>query len=228
MSIAKESNPAQYNPPVFFWIAHYEGGQCLPQFDPVDGHENLFRDIDQKQLVKFGWYPFTDDLRKVMSINASVNPFLPRIELEIGAGQRLIAFREQKIHHGSAHLCLKCGCMWQQRDASQGATELELPISNKWFEAFDKSRRRYVAAVCPKCGSYTIHVCPNCQIERTKYADGFRCAECKIPCPDMTRRIPLEKRLTTYVLGWQETLEGRNRKILIRIDELGNVIAHQD
>lgn len=43
----------------YFWIAEYKNGFALPQFDPNTGKENLFKEIDQSKLIRFGLYPFS-------------------------------------------------------------------------------------------------------------------------------------------------------------------------
>ena len=218
----KESNPRAYNPPILFWIAHYANGQSLPQYDPLDGHENRFSDIDQSKLVRFGWYPFTPELKKVVKDEIVVNPLLHHYEMSLQPGQRLISFTEQKLHYGHVHVCLECGFQWQFRN---GPGELPIPWSPKQVEMVDKNGRRFISASCPRCGAYTVHVCPKCGIERTKFADGLRCLECQTSLPDKTQIAYFENRKTVYVLGYQETRSGRNRKFLIRIDENGNIEA---
>lgn len=76
-----------YNPLRYFWIAEYDDGMALPQFDPETGLENLadpdwlpirtsmYAAVDntmiplgirkprpaffaKKRLARFGWYPF--------------------------------------------------------------------------------------------------------------------------------------------------------------------------
>ena len=42
----------------YFWIAEYKDS-ALPQFDPETGKENLFKEIDQSKLIRFGLYPFS-------------------------------------------------------------------------------------------------------------------------------------------------------------------------
>ena len=44
-----------------FWIAEYQDGTALPQFDPDTGEEHLFKEVDQSKLKRFGWYAFPLD-----------------------------------------------------------------------------------------------------------------------------------------------------------------------
>lgn len=91
-----------YIPLSYFWIAHYENGRCLPQFDPNTGNTNYFRDIQQNRLTKFGLYPFTTKLASLLkekhNIIVRVNPFLRKVEVDIKEGQRLIYYRTETIN----------------------------------------------------------------------------------------------------------------------------------
>lgn len=75
-----------------FWIAEYDDGTALPQFDPDTGEENLFSEVDQSRLVRFGWYSFPLELAKKID-GAVVNPLLDSYVVEIPNGKKLIALR---------------------------------------------------------------------------------------------------------------------------------------
>ncbi|GAH55605.1 unnamed protein product [marine sediment metagenome] len=81
-----------------FWLAEYEDGQVLPQFDPEDGHENLFSEIDQARLVRFTWHPFTDKLAQKVEV-AELNPLLNPVSVKVN-GAKLIAYRRCEISYG--------------------------------------------------------------------------------------------------------------------------------
>lgn len=131
-----------YNPPCFFWIAHYNDETSLPQYDPRTGEENSFKDIDQSKLKSFGWYPFTAALAKRIPQKVVVNPFLHPVILHLEGERRLIAVRRNFVHF------------------------------------------------------------------------GFRSG--------------IKKRETLYLLGYQETIAGRNHKTILFIDEQGNVVVSSD
>ena len=257
----------EYNPPCYFWIAHYMDGQALPQFDPEDGHENLFSKIDQSKLLKFGLYPYTQKMAAaIKSIHVLVSPFLSPIELALKPSQRLICFRENKIHTGTYRVCLKCQAAWQQQ---KKPGVMAFPISFLWFNDYtedkDGKRKPFQMAVCPKCGEHNSLHCPHCGGDRTKWAkcpkcggkvENQTCLKCRtcfpsyphsplsppIPFPsdsafeymylcsgcgrdlhDLVKIRHFEKRATTYGLGWQETVAGKNRKVLLRVSENGSV-----
>lgn len=80
----------------YFWIAEYNDKTALPQFDPETGKENLFKDIDQSKLVRFGWYPFPEELTKKVTGSIS-NPFLPKYVINLNKDDILIARRRTYI-----------------------------------------------------------------------------------------------------------------------------------
>lgn len=80
----------------FFWIAEYSNNQVLPQFDFKTGKENLFSEIDQNKLVKFGWYPFPLSLSKLVN-GAIYNPILSNYILNIRPIDKLFACRRNYI-----------------------------------------------------------------------------------------------------------------------------------
>ena len=146
-----------YNPLVYFWIAEYETGQALPQFDPHIGKENKFGSVQHKQIVAFGWYPFTVKLAaRVTRETGQVviplpNPFY-RIELK--KQDQLIAKRTTHIYVFKFHQCGKCGFVWQQAQGDPNP-KIKLLRSNEYFVEQIKQGKRtviYKSAVCPKCG----------------------------------------------------------------------------
>ena len=84
-----------YNPLVFFWLAEYKDGKCFAQFDVETGEENLFRDVDQFRLKKFGWYPFPLPFAVFLQGKGHnvLSKDLPSYEIELQPGQRLIVLR---------------------------------------------------------------------------------------------------------------------------------------
>ena len=87
-----------------FWVAEYQDGQALPQFDPDTGEEHLFKDVDHSRLKRFGWYAFPRSLANKVE-NAVVNPLLNSYTVDLPISQspnlqsqpRLIAYRTTTI-----------------------------------------------------------------------------------------------------------------------------------
>lgn len=246
MNSNPESNPVQqdYHPQVFFWIATYEGGRCLPQFDPETCKEHLWKEVVESKVVKIGWYPITEKMTKMIrGLRVRANPSLSVHELELKPGQRPIIFKTQKIHMATARKCA-CGAIWQQRDKTP---EIKIPISFEWKTFKQAKGKDLLASICPKCKAYNELACPDCGLPRSKYAicpdcDGhlqqkfckkckkthtafeirYECAQCGHRFPeDKIRMLNLQIRTSTYILGWQATADGKNIRELYEIDENG-------
>ena len=79
-----------------FWIAEYQDGQALPQFDPDTGEEHLFKEVDQARLKHFGWYAFPRNLANKVAY-AAHNPCLTSYTVDIPPGGTLVAHRTTTI-----------------------------------------------------------------------------------------------------------------------------------
>lgn len=93
-------NLLPYHPLVFFWIAEYEDGKALPQFDPETGEENKFTLTDKGKLKKFGWHPFTPELsHKIIERSGliTIPTNNPHYVISLEKGDKLIAKRENII-----------------------------------------------------------------------------------------------------------------------------------
>jgi len=91
-----------YRPLAYFWVAEYEDGTALPQFDPETGKENLFRYVDQTRLKRFGWYPFSESMaQKIFKENGLVviPTNLSSHVIELKKEEKLIAKRENTIQY---------------------------------------------------------------------------------------------------------------------------------
>jgi hypothetical protein len=95
-----------YCPLTYFWIAHYDDGTVLPQFDLDTGKENQFLKVEKNRLVKFGYYPFSVDFgRKIGKAGIFVIPTNnPIHEIEIGKFQEIETFRENELGYGFNNL----------------------------------------------------------------------------------------------------------------------------
>ncbi|HEY4674475.1 MAG TPA: hypothetical protein VIH48_00300 [Candidatus Bathyarchaeia archaeon] len=89
-----------YRPLVFFWIAEYEDGKAVAQFDPDTGEEKTFALVQEDRLIAFGWYPFKPELsgritKKSGLVTIATNNPSYRVKLE--KGDKLIAKRENVV-----------------------------------------------------------------------------------------------------------------------------------
>lgn len=88
-----------YRPLVYMWVAEYDNGEALPQFDPETGKENRFAEIDQSRLCRFGWYPFSVAMVSKMSVMA-IPTRNPIHTVELKEGDKLFAVRRNHIEFG--------------------------------------------------------------------------------------------------------------------------------
>ena len=80
----------------YFWIAEYNDGTALPQFDLESGNENLFKEIDQSRLIRFGLYPFTLELSKKVECS-DLNLLLPKFVINLKKEDKLFFARRNYI-----------------------------------------------------------------------------------------------------------------------------------
>ena len=220
----------EYNPPkhplTFFWIATYSDNQCYPQFHPDNCKENKFKTIKQDRLVKFGWYPFTESFAKKLcehKILAEAKN-LPCYELILEKDQRLIALRREKIERFQLHICLKCGETFKAfHKECYHVESIIQQVNNK-----DKTVT-YASPICPKCGYYDVKVCPDCKISASKNKlKEHYCNKCQKKFTRLIIKKPHELRSTVYMLGWQKTVDSKNHKSILFIDEAGNCTVSDD
>ena len=213
---------SQPHPICYFWIAHYNDGTCLPQFDPYDFHPNKITDIDQSRLVKIGWYPLSISLAKALNdkgIPAISNPLLPKIEVDITKDKRYILFTRNFIANEEFRICGACG------------KEFKATANSKIF-----ADTKFPSPICPYCGAHDYWKCKNCgktfqrfeETESTPPEKGGagHCPECGGYLERVrvtSRQFTREKRWRYYVVGYQETINGRNYKTLLYINENGDV-----
>ena len=221
------------NPLVYFWVAIYRDGTCLPQFDFENGKENAFKDIDQTKLEKFGLFPFNDDLASKANTYAKMTiatqRSLPYFVLKLEEGQRLINIRRNFLHMFSFYSCDKCGYVWQAMKGYSAGTigDAGLPIHGDTIIE-EESKRETVK--CPKCGAYNATQCPDCKsrLEVQKPPEGYVgiyriCPKCKRDFPWFIKMGEDSKHLTSYIVGYQTTVDGKNAKQLMFIKEDGTI-----
>jgi len=214
---------------VFMWVAFYDNGQCLPQYDLESGKQNLFKDIDQSKLVKFGWFPFSVELAQKVSC-AVVRSNLPYFILKLHANQRLIALRREFQHFYSYSKCLKCGFKWQwiphpnRPDGSIGDAGLPRYGSPQYYYSVVQTNDKPAfEVICPKCGAKNDLKCLDCDAWWNKIDNKWtlQCPKCKKIREKQTESCSGHSIENIYLLGWQETKEGKNVKHIMFINEDG-------
>jgi predicted RNA-binding Zn-ribbon protein involved in translation (DUF1610 family) len=231
----------KFHPLIYWWIAFYNDGQCLPQFDVETGKENPFSSIEQDKLEKFGLFPFNAQLTIKANISAG---FVVARELELPffiqklqKGQRLIYVRRNFIHLFSFQHCNKCEYEWQWMPNRQDREKTEIGLlihPNQVIQIWNG--KTYPCAQCPKCQSYNAVVCPDCkdtlinELKRAEKNDEhyFRCPKCG---KEFARHIILLEntiRQLVYLLGYQTTIDGQNKKVIMFINEDGTFELSDD
>lgn len=210
------------HPICYFWIAHYNDGTALSQFDPYNYTENSIMDIDQSRLVKIGWYPISFKLATELNkrdIPAISNPFLPKIEVNITGNKRFILFMRNFIANEEYRVCGSCG------------NEFKFGKSSAiWNDKY------YPSPICPHCGAHDYFICKNCdyRIERFDETENTppekggsgHCPKCGGYLQHVqitSKQLSRERRWRLYAVGYQETINDKNYKTILYVDESGDV-----
>ena len=211
----------EQHPLVFFWIATYNDNTALPQYDPNTLKPNKITNIDQNKLVKIGWYPFSIDFAEKLNKNnipAVSNPLLPKYEVTIEKPKRFILYTLNYISQEEYHFCNKC------------KREFKVATNSKYIEDSGKK-----LIICPYCNTHDYYQCTGCGKEYQLFSEVLdtppekggsgHCKECGgyLQRMRVIHAASREKRWREYVIGYQETINGRNYKMLMYIHENGDV-----
>jgi len=199
-------------PLVYMWNAIYNDGSKLPQYDSINGEVKIFDNISINKLIKLDLQPFTKSHEEVFNKDDNIElksiPFLPSYSILIKDDRRPIYYRDVYISQEQYHLCNEC---------------------KKEFVYTDKSPRinsKYPSPICPHCGSHDYLYCPK---DDKKYvfeetANGL-CPICKGHLQNhkiTSEQHSRERRWIEYIIGAQQTINGKNTQFKLRIDEYGN------
>jgi len=223
----------------YFWIAFFNDGTILRQYED-DGTQHLFKEIDQSKLEKFGWFPFTPELAEAVNLRHGTrmfysDPRLPYYVLRLKKGQRLIALRREKLHTYTYSHCTRCGFDWQwmpnRRNGEIGTCGL--PIYNKEYSySVVIGGREIYEVICPMCGARNELVCPECKEPISKVReDGeikYKCLKCGREYPRVIQHLQGQKYEDVFLLGYQETINGRNHKYIMFIFPDGTFVLSDD
>lgn len=236
------SNEANYHSLVLMWIAFYKDGMCLPQFDIETGKMNEFKDIDQANLDRFGLFPINAPLAIKANMSSGFTIVreaenLPYFVMKLQDSQRLIYTRRNYIHVFTYQHCDKCGYEWQWFPTYKDGEETEIGLlAHPNYVLQTWKGKNYPCAQCPKCGSFNAVVCPECndtlinEIKRVEKADEhfFKCPKCGKEHPRYIRLLEGSKRRLVYLMGHQTTVDGKNVKQIMYINEDGTFELNED
>lgn len=105
----------KYVPPIYMWIATFEDGQALPQFDPETGKQNKFPFHDQSRITKIGWFPIMPHMVvKILQGEGIITRAedRPIYELDLKQGQKPFLRYTTVTPSGKYKECLECGTRW--------------------------------------------------------------------------------------------------------------------
>jgi len=209
---------------VYMWIAHYEDGTSLPQFDPVTLKENHYSDIDLDKLIKFGLYPIPLDLAlnlRSLDIPVKAKPNLPKIEIDITKDKRLIGcITRNWCTHIPLVLCPVCNSEFRAKSAKY-------------------TKSKYKSMICPHCGASNKWICPKCNRQYStpeEPVEKYGWKECRcVNCDEVLyekqikfKSFSREERWRKYLIGYQQTINGKNYKTILYVDEDGNIEVKYD
>jgi len=75
-----------------FWVAEYNNGQALPQFDPFARIENSYSKVDHKNVLRFWWIPITPKMASLFP-GTRHNPLLKRHAVDIKGSKGFVTRR---------------------------------------------------------------------------------------------------------------------------------------
>lgn len=221
----------------YMWIAFYNDGTCLPQFDPDIGQQHFFKEVDQNRIDKFGLFPIPQRLADKLGGQYYSNPLLPHHILRLKPNQRLIGgIRRESQSMFKYSKCLKCGFEWQwmvgKEDGSIGDSGLQRFGSEKYYYSLKQPNGKITyEVICPKCGVRNDLDCPDChkqwnkiedeetkQLSRDKKKYYIECSQCKKRKEWRTLYLDGQAMREIYLLGWQQTIpDGTNKKMIMFI-----------
>lgn len=116
----KASLPVIGRPVVeMFWVAEYNDGQALPQYDPFLNRENRYGEVDHKNVIHFWWIPITPKMA-LQFPGTRYNPLLCRHAVELNGSKGFVTRRTRlSIGTGGMRHKIKCYVLGIERGPRQ-------------------------------------------------------------------------------------------------------------
>lgn len=94
MVLTSAPNSTKLHRPIveMFWVAEYNNGQALPQFDPFLNKENSYAEVDHKNVLRFWWLPISPKMAQQFP-GTRYNPLLKRHAVEVKGSKGFVARR---------------------------------------------------------------------------------------------------------------------------------------
>lgn len=77
-----------------FWVAEYNNGSALPEYNEFMGKVNSFSHVDHKNVLRFWWLPITPKMTTIFP-NTRYNPRLCRHAVDLNGSKGFVARRMQ-------------------------------------------------------------------------------------------------------------------------------------
>jgi hypothetical protein len=188
----------------------------IPLYDFKTGRKNKWKDINEEQVRKIVWCPFTVDLinklkgKKIEDLPVA-NPFLPKYTINIPKKAKLIPPTREVEHTTINNLWLCDNC------------KHEFGFYNKKGTYFKQKSDGKIRIICPNCGYSDMFACSHCNYYIKDPTGITHCPKCNEKTTwQFTKFIfPTSKSETHmyYYVGY--VIDGV--RFTIKIDEKGNV-----
>jgi len=75
-----------------FWVAEYNNGLALPEYDITTGRVNRFSQVDHKNVLRFWWLPVTPKMCQIFPF-VRYNPKLKRHGVDVNGSKGFVTKR---------------------------------------------------------------------------------------------------------------------------------------
>lgn len=95
-----------YNPLRFMWIAEFDNGDCISQFNPDTGKETSWKNINIKRIIKLSWVTISSELSEKILLTEGIftNPSIipEKYTIEYKNGEKPLIYRRNYIEFSNS------------------------------------------------------------------------------------------------------------------------------